>query len=354
MGDRGHQDRDWSFALAHRANELMRDYGPSATPKAYTVWYVYVSGTQPHMNDAIKRLTAQNGQLSDADIEALYDAHIDGRRLSIAAERMSASMLTEIEGITEMLDLSLGSTTQYGESLRAFTDDLVGATMNRARIREIVAGLVATTREVAANNRILEARMRESRTEIEALRETLEASRLESLTDPLTGLSNRKHFEDILKRTVAHAAASGEPLGLIVLDIDFFKRFNDLYGHLTGDQVLRLVGIVMREQVAGPSTLSRFGGEEFGVVLPGKDRATTLAVAERIRVAVMGRELVKRSTGESLGQVTISLGIAAYRRGDTPISLLERADLQMFAAKRKGRNCCLDDSVEIEDATKVA
>lgn len=354
MSDRGHQDRDRSFALAHRANELMRDYGPSATPKAYTVWYCYVSGERSHMNDAIKRLTAQNGNLSDDDIDALYDAHIDGRRLSMAAERMSASVLTEIEGITEMLDLSLGSTTQYGESLRAFTDDLAGAAMNRARIREIVAGLVATTREVASNNRTLEARMRDSRCEIEGLRETLEATRIESLTDPLTGLSNRKAFEDALKQTVTAAAAKGEPLSLIVLDIDFFKRFNDLYGHLTGDQVLRLVAVVMREQVPHSAMLFRFGGEEFGIVLPGKDRPAALALAERVRVAVMGRELVKRSTGESLGKVTVSLGIASYRRGETPVSLLERADLHMFGAKRRGRNRCLDDSTAIDDAIRVA
>lgn len=353
MSDQGHQDRDRSFSLGHRAIELMRDYGPSATPKAYAVWYAYVSGEHPHMNDAIKRLTAQNGNLTDADIDALHDAHIDGRRLSLAAERMSASVLTEIESITEMLDLSLGSTTQYGESLRAFTDDLAGAALNRARIREVVAGLVATTREVASNNRTLEARMRDSRSEIEGLRETLEATRIESLTDPLTGLANRKQFEQSLGQATAAAGAKGDPLSLVVLDIDFFKRFNDLYGHLTGDQVLRLVAIVMREQVPAPAILSRFGGEEFGIVLPGQDREAAFALAERIRIAVMGRELVKRSTGESLGKVTVSLGVAAYRRGDTPVSLLERADLHMFAAKRRGRNRSVDEAA-VPDEAQVA
>jgi diguanylate cyclase len=354
MSDGSHGDRDRTFALADRANQLMRDYGPSASPRAYTVWYTYVSGAQPLMNDAIKRLTTQSGCLTNDDIDSLHDTYIDGRRLSVAAEKMSASVLSEIEGITEMLDLSLGSTAQYGESLRAFSHDLAGATLNRVRIREIVAALVTTTREVAANNRTLEARMRESRSEIESLRETLEATRIESLTDPLTGLSNRKHFEAMLAATVETAASRATPSSLIVLDIDFFKRFNDLYGHLTGDQVLRLVGIVMREHMHPGATLSRFGGEEFGILLPDTDRETALGIAERVRTSVMGRELVKRSTGESLGKVTVSLGIAAYQRGDTPVSLLERADLCMFAAKRQGRNRCVDDSCPPDALSHVA
>ncbi|GJE61484.1 GGDEF domain-containing protein [Methylobacterium trifolii] len=353
MSQGHHIDRDRSFALAQRAQDLMRDYGPSGTPRAYAVWYTYVAGEQPLLNDAVKRLTTQGKGLTDVDIDELYDAYIDGRRLAAAAGETSVTMLAEIEGIMEMLDLSLGSTAQFGESLRVLSQDLALATLNRVRLREIVASLVSTTREVAGNNRTLEARMRESRSEIETLRETLEATRIESLTDPLTGLANRKQFEDMLRKAVETAAARGEPSSLIVLDIDRFKRFNDQYGHLTGDQVLRLVAIVMRENVGAGATLARFGGEEFGIVLPGCDRRVAHAIAEKVRTSVMGRELVKRSTGESLGKVTVSLGIALYQKGDTPVSLLERADLCMFAAKRAGRNRVVDD-VSPPDLSDVA
>ncbi|WP_204268034.1 hypothetical protein, partial [Escherichia coli] len=83
------EDRERSFALAHRANELMRDYGPSARPRAYAVWYSYVVGDTPHLNDAVKRLTAEGGGLTDADVDALYETHIDSRRLATAAEHMT-------------------------------------------------------------------------------------------------------------------------------------------------------------------------------------------------------------------------------------------------------------------------
>lgn len=353
MGESSHGDRERSFALAQRANELMRDYGSSAEPRAYAVWYTYVEGTQPLMNDAIKRLTTKSGTLSNAEIDDLYETYIDGRHLSAQAEKMNAGLISEVEGIMEMIDLSLGATAQYGASLQAFSDDLTGSALTRHRLREIVSSLIANTRDVTANNRTLEARMRESRNEVETLRETLEAARLESLTDPLTGLSNRKHFEDSLRQETEIRAAHAQATSLIVIDVDFFKRFNDLYGHVTGDQVLRLVAIVMRDHVTKQATLSRFGGEEFSVLLPGHDRAAACAVAEKIRTSVMGRELVKRSTGESLGKVTVSLGVAQRRPDDNAVSLLERADACLFAAKRAGRNRTVDDAAS-PDLSAVA
>ena len=104
MSHGSYGDRERTFALSDRANVLMRDYGSSATPQAYSVWYAYVSGTQPLMNDAIKRLTTENGSLSDSDVDSLYETYVDSRRLVAATERMNANMLAEIEGIMEVMD----------------------------------------------------------------------------------------------------------------------------------------------------------------------------------------------------------------------------------------------------------
>lgn len=343
--DGTHGDRDRSFALAERANALMRDYGPSAEPRAYAVWYAYVSGTQPVMSEAVKRLTAAARCLTHQDIDTLYETYLDPARLSTATEKASSSVLSEIAGVMEVLDLSLDSSAQYDASLRTLARDLDGSAPQQAQVHKVVAALVATTREVRANNRTLEARMRESRNEVETLRATLEATRLESLTDPLTGLANRKHFEDSLCKLV-QGASEAAPACLIVIDVDSFKRFNDVYGHITGDQVLRLVAGVMREQVKTRAILARFGGEEFAMLLPNTGRAAARTIAEAVRTSVMARELVKRSTGESLGKITISLGLALHRPGDTAVSLLERADQCMFKAKRDGRNRTVDDSDE--------
>ena len=115
---------------------------------------------------------------------------------------------------------------------------------------------------------------------------------------------------------VQNARANGEPLSLMMIDIDHFKTFNDNYGHLTGDQVLRLVGMSLKQNVKGQDIAARYGGEEFAVVLPNTALRQALTVADHIRRAVMTKELMKRSTGENLGRVTISVGVAMLKPGD--------------------------------------
>jgi diguanylate cyclase len=336
-------DIERTFLIAERALELMKAYGSSAAPRSYEVWYTYVSGHKPLMNDAIKRLSAEHGVISDAEIEAIYDAHLSAQRYAVEAQQTSASVISEIDDVVEMIELALGSTAKYGQSLEALTHDLSGP-VDRSRLREVIGSLVSATRDVASTNQTLDARLKETRSEIETLRETLEAVRVESLTDPLTGVSNRKHFEETLINAIDRAGQDRSALSLIVIDIDFFKRFNDTYGHLTGDQVLKLVGMTMRETVKlSKATVARFGGEEFAIILPNTAIEPARAIAETIRQSVMGRELVKRATGESLGKVTISAGVGALRAGDTAVSLLERADQCMYMAKRMGRNRTVSD-----------
>jgi diguanylate cyclase len=338
-----HTDTERSFFIAERALELMRSYGSSAEPRSYEVWYTYVSGHVPAMNEAIKKITAERGCLREDDIERIYDQYLSPDRASRDTERASELMLGEIGHVMEMIEVALGSTSRYGASLQAFSDDLA-APVNRNRVRELVASVVRATQQVTATNQQLETRLKETRTEIESLRDTLECVRIEAVTDPVTGIANRKHFQEMLHKSIEVANAQKKPLSLVVIDIDHFKRFNDMYGHLTGDQVLRLVSMTMRERVKSKATLARFGGEEFGIVMPDTPLADARAVAEEIRQSVLNRELVKRSTGESLGKITVSVGVAAYRAGEPGTGLLERADQCMYVAKRTGRNRTVTDA----------
>jgi diguanylate cyclase len=350
-----HVDIDRSFFIAQRAIELMKTYGSSADPRSYEVWYTYVGGAKPALNEAIKKLTTECGSLKDEDIEKLYDEHLASTRTARETEKASNLILGEIDQVMDMIDQALGSTSRYGESLQAFSNDLAGP-VDRNRIRELVATVVRATQQVTETNEHLESRLKETRGEIETLRETLDVVRVEAITDPVTGIANRKHFQDMLHKSVEAANASKAPLSLIVIDIDHFKRFNDLYGHLTGDQVLRLVSMTMREQVKSKATLARFGGEEFGIIMPETPLADARAIGEEIRQSVLNRELVKRSTGESLGKITISVGVSEFRQGESGTALLDRADQCMYVAKRTGRNRTVTDAdhSDQERLSKVA
>jgi diguanylate cyclase len=228
---------------------------------------------------------------------------------------------------------------------------------SESQLETIINSLVKSTREMRETNKALEDRLLLSKTEINNLQQSLEAIRAESLTDPLTGLGNRKYFDRSIESAVQNAIANNEPLSLLMFDIDHFKSFNDSYGHLTGDQVLRLVGMSLKQTIKGQDITARYGGEEFAVVLPNTALRQALTVADHIRRAVMSKELKKKSTGEILGRVTISVGVSILKPDDDTDSLIERADACLYAAKRNGRNrviCEVDPEYVAETQSQVA
>lgn len=241
----------------------------------------------------------------------------------------------EIEQVMAMIDA--GSASNYTTSLASMTEKL-GKSKDRGGLRSIVEGLVQTAKEMEESNHKLEERLNASKQEIDQLQVNLEVVRTESLTDPLTQLANCKFFDTTLEQCTADARAKNEPLSLLMTDIDHFKNFNDSFGHLTGDQVLRLVAMSVKQNVKGQETAARYGGEEFAIVLPNTVLRSAMTVADHIRRAVMTKELMKRSTGEHLGRVTISIGVATWHKSDNAQMLIERADPCLYAAKRHGRN----------------
>lgn len=166
------------------------------------------------------------------------------------------------------------------------------------------------------------------------LRETL---RTQSIRDPLTGLYNRRYMEESLEREILRASRNNRTIGVLLLDIDHFKRYNDTFGHEAGDTVLREVGLLLQRQVRGEDIACRFGGEEFLVILPDTPHEVVLQRAEGIREAV--RQLTVNFHGQTLGAVTISIGVAIYPlQGRDAATMLESADKALYTAKESGRN----------------
>ncbi|MET0181843.1 MAG: GGDEF domain-containing protein [Caulobacterales bacterium] len=171
--------------------------------------------------------------------------------------------------------------------------------------------------------------------------------RVESLTDGLTGLANRRMFDETLRMRIGEARGSRADLCLLMCDIDFFKRFNDTWGHHTGDQVLRFVASALQSHALPDHLISRYGGEEFGVILPRMSLEAARQMAERVRGTIQAKRLRRRSTNEDLGQVTVSMGIARLQPGDTMQGLMERADACLYASKREGRNKVTTENVPV-------
>jgi diguanylate cyclase len=139
------------------------------------------------------------------------------------------------------------------------------------------------------------------------------------------------------------------PLSILMIDIDHFKKFNDSYGHQVGDQVLRLVGKVLQESVRDCDLAARYGGEELVAILPGTPLETCAEAAERIRRRISEARLTRRTTGEKVSSVTVSIGVAQFRMAESADGMIERCDRALYQAKRSGRNCVVKESVADEE-----
>ena len=156
-----------------------------------------------------------------------------------------------------------------------------------------------------------------------------------ALTDPLTGFYNRRYLDAHLDALLARSSESPDSAAVLLLDIDFFKRVNDTYGHAAGDEVLKVVSGRVADQLRSSDTLARYGGEEFVVVMPNQEIHKAMAVAERVRT------MIERLSVEIEGQeirTTVSIGVATSYPGDSPDTLLRRADEALYRAKETGRN----------------
>jgi diguanylate cyclase len=353
----GDGEHERTIAFADIALSQIKALRQPATPRNYEIWYAYATGYSPSLNTRVNDTLAANGALNEADLDDIYGTYLSPTRLTDRIDKVGSQVMGEIEQVMAMIDAAAGSASTYSESLADVTQKL-GQSKDRDGLRAIVEGLVQTAKEMEHSNQQLEARLSASKQEITELQTNLETVRTESLIDPLTQLYNRKHFDDALAQAIEDAHVKDEPLSLMMTDIDHFKAFNDNFGHLTGDQVLRLVALSAKQNVKGQDTAARYGGEEFAVVLPNTVLRSAITVGDHIRRAVMTKELMKRSTGEHLGRVTVSIGVATLHKGDTVASLIERTDACLYAAKRHGRNrvmCETDPEVNAPaGAAKVA
>jgi diguanylate cyclase (GGDEF)-like protein/PAS domain S-box-containing protein len=181
-----------------------------------------------------------------------------------------------------------------------------------------------------------------------------EALRTQSVLDPLTGLYNRRYLEETLDREVRRASRAQQSLGILMIDLDHFKTFNDTYGHEAGDAVLRETAAALIKSVRTEDFVCRFGGEEFVVVLPTAKLEIAQARAESLRLKM--KELTVLHQGKSMGMVTISVGVAAFpQHGKSPWELMAAADAALYEAKRGGRDRVVTAlSSVLEEATTQA
>lgn len=328
-------NRDKAKAIAVQALRRMHDIGMTPTPRNYATWYTYFEGSNTALSEDMDRVVDRAGRLDSVEAARLYDTHLaDVERQGL--ERVSSRMESTIDTLMADVGQAEEGARAYGEALTGLTGELEDG--DGAGLRAVVATVLDETRRMAALNRQLEEKLNASAAEIQQLRTDLETVREEANTDPLTGLPNRKCFDRVFRQRAVESGEAGTSLCLLALDIDHFKAFNDTHGHQTGDQVLRLVAKTVQQTVPQGCLPARLGGEEFAILVPRLGFDQSVQLADTVRRAVGGKKLRNLKTNQTLGTISLSVGVSEYRIGEPLDQFFERADEALYLAKSTGRD----------------
>ncbi|MGZ0187266.1 MAG: GGDEF domain-containing protein [Alphaproteobacteria bacterium] len=321
--------------IADQAREQMVSLEIAPYPDNYEVWYAYHAGIDAELSRKLTGLLENIDQFDPGAYQSIKNSYL-GEETSQLLQSASDSVESLIAGALTSIGAASSNVKDYGSSLEGFSGDLEKA--DPKEIRSLVAKVMADTKDVMTRNAKLEADLQTSGSRIEALRDSLDDARRASETDGLTGLPNRRAFDLGFEAEIDRAREDRTPLTLLMTDVDHFKKFNDTFGHRVGDEVLKLVGRVMKSLLKGRDTPARCGGEEFCVILPTTGVPGGIAVGEQIRKAIGAKALKSARTGQSYGQITLSIGCATLNETDTADTLIERADAALYYAKNNGRN----------------
>ncbi|MBV9993677.1 MAG: GGDEF domain-containing protein [Caulobacteraceae bacterium] len=326
-----------AYSAARTAVELMEAAGVWPTALNFELWLHLVADPQGPLAQEIQRLLKAGETITEAISEDLAQAFLPKAKLHDQIRDTGDLLSQEMATVSRLIRTARQTSEDYGKQLAGANREL-DVELDADGLRTIVRDLTLATSQAHTENKALEQRLADSTAEVGRLREHLLQVRRDAVTDGLTSLANRKSFDEELARANAEAEQTGGKLSLAVLDIDHFKRFNDTWGHQTGDQVLRYVAGVIGRAGAAPRFAARYGGEEFALIFVGETGPQVEKTLGDILGEIASRRLKRRSTGEDLGIVTVSAGFADRLPAETPGSLVDRADEALYASKREGRN----------------
>ena len=345
------ESREASGELLRLILPLLSKQAAGFHPISYALWYEYAAGINPLLKTEVDKIMSSGQQLDDYLVSTLYEKHISNRD-----DAVTSQLRTELERM--LLDLSRTASTtgeeasKYSKSLGGFGEQLKPG-VDPEQLRLAVQTMLEKTEQMCARTSELELQLQDSSREVKQLRAELVRAKGEALTDPLTGITNRRGFMKIVE---THQAANSDGLShscLIAVDIDHFKKCNDTYGHLFGDKVIRNVAQVLRKMIKGQDAAARIGGEEFVVFLPDTPVEGAQKLAEHIRATIAAGLVTTATTGE-VGKITVSLGLTEFRAGDSIESYLARADKALYASKAGGRNRVTVDALNARSGKKIS
>ncbi|WP_438971271.1 GGDEF domain-containing protein [Methylophaga sp.] len=328
-------DHEFQQASEHlrRTLPFVNQFKTPVNPVNYAVWYEYVSGDNEALTTAIDNRLSKNQPITNEITQTFYEKYV----LMGMPDRIDKTNT----GLKLVVDNTLENINRVETQASHCTS---GLTQSQSQIenchdaqelKNLVSEILLNTQQLTSSSSELKTELMRSTEEIVKLREELEAVKHSARSDGLTGLLNRGTFNRELQ-SLCHQ--EDRVFSLALFDLDNFKRLNDTFGHVLGDRVLQFFASLMNDHRDDIHLAARFGGEEMAMIFLHKNLEESFVIAESIREKFAESRLKKKGSNESIGQVTVSVGVSSYQPQDTPLTLLERADKALYKSKDDGRN----------------
>jgi diguanylate cyclase len=245
--------------------------------------------------------------------------------------------------IVKLIQAHLDDNSHYSDSLERANRDLPSLDKPE-QVRAVVSLLIDENEKIQSKMNDLSKSLEQSREQVAKLRSNLAEANELGMRDPLTSLGNRRFFDTNLLKEISDARNESSEMCLVMADLDHFKKVNDKFGHPVGDMVLKLFGELLSSNIKGRDTAARYGGEEFAIIFPHTKLDDAAHITNSIRNQLEAKQWMLSASGQRIGTITASFGIARLRHGEDSETLLKRVDAKLYEAKVSGRNRVVVDS----------
>ena len=333
--------RDSTFEIAENALEMARVHKTSPIPKIYEIWFSYVNGDNKELNKHIDVLLSNGEELNNYEVDQIYDEYFS---LTVEQEKKrdaaNKQLNYEVNAIVTLVNKHLNNGKKHADALDKSNEQLE-TDISKENLKKIIEQLSVENSNMRTTTMGFFKEIGKVKTYIKNMHSSLKLAQENEMRDALTKMPNRRFFDMKLTSSIMHAHESSSSMCLVMVDIDNFKKVNDDYGHVIGDQVIKFVASLLIENIKGQDTSARYGGEEFAIVLPNTNIREATILIEIIRKKLQNSNLVLTKKRCSIGQITASFGIAEIKNSDNPSSIIERADKNLYSAKNSGKNCVI-------------
>ncbi len=325
---------EYNAEILRRCIPLMIKNQVTPHPINYAIWYEYVVGNNVRLNAAIDRLIKNKKVFDDTVSLELYSNFVCNASVE-SFEKINSDLQELLEG-TSVTVMDAQHKVSSAEDNFIVSSLQLEKIDDLSDVKSVLNDVVAETKQLLEVSQGLKVKLNEANEEMTLLRSELSKVREMASTDALTGLLNRRAFDNEMNELVLHSVNSAHCL--MIMDLDHFKKINDNFGHLVGDKVIRYTAGLLKKHVLEHHHAARYGGEEMAVIMPDTELKTAVNIAETIRESLGKSQLKQKDNGESIGRVTISVGVTSMQKNDTVESFISRADNAMYSAKKNGRN----------------